>query len=323
MKVSTVKNKQDFNSFVSSQQFSQFLQSYDWGNFQKQSGREVLPLLVFDDNKKTVASALFIKKKMPFFDNYYWYCPRGPIISDEYKNEHSSVFSSLAERMRKEKAFFIRWEPLYFPKKGNPKMIKTIDIQPAGTIILDLSPSKEDLLANMHPKTRYNIRLAFKKGVRVRMAGEGEFNKFWKIMEATAERDGFRLHDRGHYEKMLNAAPHMFKLFLAEFQGRIIAGNIIAFFGDTVTYVHGASDHEYRKFMAPYALQWEVTALAKDEEYRYYDLYGIDEDKWPGVTRFKKGFGGKQAQYPGTYDVVFDKKWYWVYKIARSVRRRI
>jgi lipid II:glycine glycyltransferase (peptidoglycan interpeptide bridge formation enzyme) len=63
--------------------------------------------------------------------------------------------------------------------------------------------------------------------------------------------------------------------------------------------------------------------LARDRGYKYYDLYGIDENKWPGVTRFKQGFGGKEIEYPGPYDMVFDKKQYWLYKMARRVRRKI
>jgi lipid II:glycine glycyltransferase (peptidoglycan interpeptide bridge formation enzyme) len=325
MKVSIVKNKQNFNNFVSSQQFSQFLQSYDWAEFQEKSGNQVLPLAVFDDSGKITASALLIKRKVPFSNKNYWYCPRGPIIKNNtpYGEYYSLLLQYINRIAGKEKIIFTRWEPaVSLPDKGY-KTIKTIDIQPSRTIMLDLSFSKEDLLRNMHQKTRYNTRLAFKKGVEVREAEEREFDEFWDLMEATAERDDFRLHSRQHYKKMLQAAPHIFRLFLAKYKDKTIAGNIVSFFGDTVTYVHGASDHEYRKFMAPYALQWEVISLAKEQGFQYYDLYGIDDNKWPGVTRFKRGFGGEEIQYPGTYDVVFDKKRYWVYKIARSVRRRI
>lgn len=327
MLVSTANNKQEFNNFASSPDFSQFLQSYDWGEFQEQLGHEVLPLMVFE-GEEAAASALFIKKKIPLLNKYYWYCPRGPVMNSTYDSTYYSTYYSallkeIQERVGEDKVIFSRWDPLHPLRKEENKPVKTIDIQPPRTVVLDLYFTKEGLLGNMHQKTRYNVRLASRKGVEVRKAQKGEFDKFWALMEATAQRDGFRLHGRDHYKRMLESAPDMFQLFLAEYQGRIIAGNIVGFFGDTVTYVHGASDHEYRKVMAPYALQWGVISLAKDRGYRHYDLYGIDENKWPGVTRFKKGFGGYEVEYPGTYDAVFDKGWYGIYKMARGARRTI
>ena len=95
------------------------------------------------------------------------------------------------------------------------------------------------------------------------------------------------------------------------------------------SYVHGASANEFRNVMAPYALQWEVIKLAKQKNCKYYDFNGIDEKKWPGVTRFKMGFarfesarqGGEVVEYPGTFDMVFDNLWYNVYKLIRRIRR--
>jgi lipid II:glycine glycyltransferase (peptidoglycan interpeptide bridge formation enzyme) len=324
MFIATVKNKQEFNDFVASRQYSQFLQSYDWAEFQERLGNRVLPLLVADDTGRTTASALFIKKRIPALNQYYWYCPRGPVMDDS--THHKECYSALLDHLRRiagrEKIVFSRWDPLTPLSDNEFKPIKTIDIQPPRTILLDLSLDEEELLVGMHQKTRYNIRLASRKGVKVREAGAEEFDKFWGLMEATADRDGFRLHGRDHYQEMLEAAPRIFRLFLAEYENRVIAGNIVAFFGDTVTYVHGASDHEYRRVMAPYALQWKVISLAKDQNFRYYDLYGIDENKWPGVTRFKRGFGGKEVQYPGTYDIVFSDFWYKIYRGGRWLRRK-
>jgi lipid II:glycine glycyltransferase (peptidoglycan interpeptide bridge formation enzyme) len=325
MKVFTTKNKTEYNNFVSSQRSSQFLQSHDWAEFQERSGNQTLPLAVSDDAGKITASALFIKKKIPLFNEYYWYCPRGPVMNDSsrYNECYSVLWDYLRRIAGEERVIFSRWDPVLPLPNNEFKLIKTINIQPPRTIILDLSFPEENLLAGMHQKTRYNIRLASKKGVKIREGEAEEFDKFWGLMETTAGRDGFRLHGRDHYKKMLEAASGVFRLFLAEYENKIIAGNIVSFFGDTVTYVHGASDHEHRRVMAPYALQWEVMSLAKEQGFRYYDLYGIDEKKWPGVTRFKKGFGGKEVQYPGTYDIVFSDFWYKIYRGGRWLRRKI
>ena len=166
-------------------------------------------------------------------------------------------------------------------------------------------------------------------------------------MRETNERDGFRLHGKEYYWKMLFNVQYSIlnnhsisnnnsisnnqysisglsiKLFIAKYQNKIIAGNIVAFFGDTVTYVHGASSNEYRNLMATYALQWQSIREAKARGCRYYDFFGIDESKWPGVTRFKKGYGGEEVDYPGTFDAVFDSVLYKMYNWLRWVRRKI
>ena len=196
--------------------------------------------------------------------------------------------------------------------------------------MLDLSLSADDLLRAMHSKTRYNIRLAEKKGVKVYEAGLDSFNIFWQIMKATGARDGFRLHSRSHYENLLSARDHI-KLFLAEHEGRVIAGGIFSFFGNKVTYLHGASDNDCRNLMAPYLLQWTVIKEAQkinkkmtaESSFKYYDFYGIDDKKWPGVTRFKLGFGGFIKKYPGTYDLVFHSLIYNLYVCLRRLRRLI
>jgi lipid II:glycine glycyltransferase (peptidoglycan interpeptide bridge formation enzyme) len=109
------------------------------------------------------------------------------------------------------------------------------------------------------------------------------------------------------------------KLFIAEYEDRIIAANIVMFFGNRAVYLHGASSNECRNLMAPYLLQWEQIKEAKKQGCEIYDFWGIDEKKWPGVTRFKKGFGGEEIDYSGTFDFIFDKTWYEIYKIAKRI----
>ena len=131
--------------------------------------------------------------------------------------------------------------------------------------------------------------------------------------------------------KDINKEEFNIKLIVAEYEKKIIAGIVVAYFGDTVTYIHGASSNESRNVMAPFLLQWKTIQLAKDLGYKKYDLNGVDAEKWPGVTRFKMGFSrsatipnndrSKIIIFPGTFDLIFDTKWYSVYKIARKLRR--
>jgi lipid II:glycine glycyltransferase (peptidoglycan interpeptide bridge formation enzyme) len=196
---------------------------------------------------------------------------------------------------------------------------RSLDVQVSKTIILDLSKTEDKLLKEMHQKTRYNIRLAEKKGVKIREAAEGEFEKFWELMSQTVNRDGFRLHEKDYYEKMIEVDG--VKLFLGEAENKILCSGIFSFFGDTAVYLHGASSNENRELMAPHILQWELARRAKALGFKYYDFFGVDEKKWPGVTRFKRGFGGKEVNYPGTFDVIFDIFKYDGYKVLRFVRR--
>lgn len=100
-----------------------------------------------------------------------------------------------------------------------------------------------------------------------------------------------------------------------------MSAGIWSFYGDTATYLYGASSDENRSVMAPFLLQWRLIQEAKKEGFRYYDFFGISDKKWPGVTRFKKGFGGETVSYPGTFDVIFDKANYGFYQILRKARR--
>ena len=320
MEIKEIQNKEEINSFLLNQKHAQFVQSWEWGEFQKSFGRKVVRLGFYEHGNLIFALNL-IKNQFPLGLNYF-YSPRIGIkhLSEDQLN---SVFSEIAESTKKEKVTFFRFDPrsklpatrFQYPLK------KTIHVQPPKTLILDLGKSEDELLSGMHQKTRYNVRLARRKGVKVRETGESEFSKWWEIMEETKNRDQFRLHKKRYYEKMLSI--DFIKLLVAEYDGKIIAGNIISLFGDMVTYVHGGSSNQYRNVMAPYLLQWEAIKQAKEKGVDYYDLNGIDEKMWPGVTRFKKGFGGEEINYPGTFDLVFNKNKYQLYKILRKIRRLI
>jgi lipid II:glycine glycyltransferase (peptidoglycan interpeptide bridge formation enzyme) len=351
MKLIEIKDKNIYNKFVSEQKHSQFLQSWEWGEFQNFNvGTGQCPVRTavrhgIEDNNKLIFVLTLIKKNIGLGKSYY-YAPRIGI-----KNLNEEQLNFLFEEIRKvakqEGVLFLRFEPRHLTPQspllirrgeasGNERgeVRRTLDVQPRKTLILDISKSEEELLKNFKQKTRYNIRLAGKKGVVVReMKDEKDFENWWRIMEETKDRDGFRLHSKNYYRKMLTSPQPspckvegvnlVIKLILAEYEGEIIAGNIVSFFGDMATYVHGASSNKFRNVMAPYLLQWEAIKMAKKLGFKYYDFYGIDENKWPGVTRFKLGFNGEEINYPGTFDLVFNNIYYNLYKIIRKLRRLI
>lgn len=323
-----INNKEQLNNFAGSQKHSQFLQAWQWGEFQKTVNENVFRAGV-EDGGKLVAAATIIKKALPMGKKYF-YCPRGPIVNkSQIRAEGQAITKQIIELLcdaikqiaREEDAMFLRIDPTFQIADCQLPIAKTIDIEPSQTLILNLEKSEQELLKNMHPKTRYNINLAQKRGVKIVEAGSDRFEEFWQLMCQTGERDNFRTHGISYYKEMLKSDNDFIKLFFAEHKGKPISSIIAAFFGDTATYAHGASSNDDRNVMAPYLLQWHCVKLAKDSGHKYYDFYGINAKRWPGVTRFKKGFGGKEVNYPGTYDLVFDKNWYSVYKMVRKVRR--
>jgi lipid II:glycine glycyltransferase (peptidoglycan interpeptide bridge formation enzyme) len=121
----------------------------------------------------------------------------------------------------------------------------------------------------------------------------------------------------------LGAGKNFIRLFFAEYEGRKIATALVSSFARKATYLHGASDNEYRQLMAPQLLQWEIIKTMKAEGANLYDFYGIDEQKWPGVTRFKQGFGGEERVYNGVYDLILRPVRYGFYRLLKSLRRLI
>jgi len=323
MRIIEITDQKQLDNFVGSQPLSQFLQSWQWGEFQKKVASRIWRLGVLADGE-LLASAVIIIKDLPIGQKYL-YCARGPIAAavPNKKEALESLFEEIKKLAGQAGAMFLRFEPIEELSGLNLtfKAIKTLDIQPSKTLILDLSKTTDDLLKEMHQKTRYNINLADKKGVKIVAGDKARFAEFWDLLDQTSDRDKFTPHGINYYKAMIELEDSPAKLYFAEYKGRPLATALVSFFGDTATYLHGGSSNESREVMAPYALQWQIVKLAKQMDYKHYDFHGIDEEKWPGVTRFKKGFGGRELNYPGTFDLAYDQGWYNIYKMVRQVRR--
>ena len=330
--------KEHWNRFVIEHDGS-FLQSREWGEFQKKTGRKIWPLW-YKDGDEIQAVALIIRHGLPFGFSYL-YCPRGPIVNSKFKNRKSKLFEEFLEKVKEigteERAIFLKIEPeADFPfNLSDFRFVKSKkEIQPAQTVILDLTKTEEELLAEMKSKTRYNINLAERKDIKItqQTTHNSQLTTFLELLKETAEREGFRLHPKEYYEKLFAAHSPNFsvELFLAEYNGKTIAAHLLVFFGNPArttevvqsggqaVYLHGASSREHKETMAPYLLHWEAIKQAKNRGCLTYDFWGISEKKWPGLTRFKKSFGGFEKTYLGASDLVFDKFWYWVYNIVRK-----
>lgn len=261
-----------------------------------------------------IPTAVYLESKIPVFT--------GMTLMDGF----DLLMATLKDLGKKEGAIFLRIEPAWGEDENSRKFLTENrfqfigQVQPRQTLVLDLQKSETDLLSDMKSKTRYNIKVAQKHKIT---ADEGAkyFDDFWRLMEKTSQRDQFISHNKQYYKKMLDECGQggVLKLVVAKLDDKVIAGNIMAFFGSWAVYLHGASDYDFRNYMAPYLLQWHSIVEAKGAGFLKYDFWGVDEKKWPGVTRFKRGFNEdkKFDEYVGAWDEIYSKFWYNLYRIIR------
>lgn len=307
-----------------------FLQSNEWRKFQEAVGRKTFSICDGD------FSASLIEHNLPIVGKYL-YIPHGPIISEQ-ELINKKHFEKLADLAKKEKAGWIRIEPVnedilaIIKNTIKNKIIKAPhDMQPKETLIIDISKSEEEILAEMKSKTRYNIKLAEKKGIQVKIVENKNVSEFIRLTEVMAKRQGIATHNKEYYEKMLEIIPeNIIKIYVAEYDGKVIAANIVVFYGDTAYYLHGASDDKYKNLMAPHLMQWKQIQDARLASCVKYDFCGVKVNNkkgrsWEGITRFKLGFSPntKHVEFPGSYDIIINPAKYWLYRIIQKLKSLI
>lgn len=310
-----------------------FLQSSFWQEFlNKQNLRSWRATVL--DNDKIVATCLFYERKL-LLSRSYLYAPRGPIIShqisaDKQKEALELILSKARDitiATKKQEEIFFKVE-LEEQALILARMKKSRDIQPADNWVLDLDKDIKDLLGAMHPKTRYNIAVANKNGVKIRFSKNKEdLEHFFKLNQQTASRNQIVTHSENYYKKLFETLVEgqAGELAIAEKGDKVLAINILLYFGEATTYLHGASDYNERKYMAPQLLQWESIKKSKESGKKVYDFGGVapldgSRPKWDGFTRFKKSFGGRVLTYPGAYDLIYDSAWYNLYNLGFKLK---
>ena len=273
-----------------------FLQSPEWGAFQAQVGGQ----------PKIIANVQVLEYATPVGN--FWYLP------------HASRGEVLIPEAKKQGIVFIRVEPLVSgPLPTGARPVK--NRQPQNTLILDLTKSLENLLAEMHQKTRYNIRLAEKKNLKISWEKNPEL--FINLMKDTSRRDKFGAHSPEYYKKMLDCK--LVEQGTVFFENQPIASAIFIGYEKTYIYLHGASSNEHRDAMAPHLLQWSAITRAKNNDFTRYDFWGIapeDADNHPlaGVTRFKLGFGGQRYEFGQAFERPIKPFKYAIFNLLKKIR---
>lgn len=249
-----------------------------------------------------------------------WFCPKGPVFEMD-----ADVFSKIVNLLQGEfHATIVRTEPAingYLVEAAT----KRKDVSPADTLITNLSEDFETLQKSFHEKTRYNIRVAERHGVAVRKLEREEAvaraKELFALYQKTGDRHAIQETPFTHMRALFEFGD----IWVAEREGVIIATSVHIGFGDTMTYVHGASDYEAREAMGPYGLHAAAMRDAAARGFQRYDWWGVapenqEKHRLAGVTRFKMGFGGVRESSPGTFDIPVDRARFALYTLLRRMR---
>lgn len=292
------------------------LQSWEWGEFRQQTGVKVV-------RKSGIQVTIHPLPHTP------WYVGYAPKIA----RLDQQTITTIKEIAQENNCIMVKVEPkiekvdFRFESKdlsewglvaGRPMFTKY-------NFVLDVTPTESELLASFKQKTRYNIKLAEKKGVTVEINETPEaIKRYWELTEETTKRQGFYAHSRSYHQKMWEVLHNagMAHLLAAKYQGEIITTWVLFKFRDTLYYPYGASTREYREVMANNLVMWETIKLAKQWKCKYLDMWGAlgpdpdPSDPWYGFHNFKAGYNPRAVEYIGSWDYV-DKPW--LYKLYRLI----
>ena len=306
----------DWNNFLAGHPNAHLLQTGAWGELKSAFGWKPVRVV----NGDIGVQILFRKLPLGFTVGYI---PKS--------NPDVSLLPEIDSVCKQNRAIFLKLEPdsweSEFIIQNSSFIISKHNIQPPRTIVIDIRGTEDDLLAKMKQKTRYNIRLAGKKGVTIRAWDDVE--AFHKMMLVTGGRDGFGIHSLEYYKRAyeLLQPKGLGEILVAEYEGKPLAALFVAQNGHRAYYLYGASTDEERNRMPTYLLQWEAMKWAKERGCEEYDLWGVpDEDEealeanfqkrhdglW-GVYRFKRGFGGELKRAAQAMDRVYNPLLYWAY----------
>lgn len=319
-KLITYAERDQWNDFVAASSTSPVLQSFEWGELKAKFGW--IPIrLALTDNDKIVAGVSMLKREIPYLKHSIFYAPRGPVIDFSNREVFELLLDAIEEQSELYHAISFKMDPEIpdVPEKqseiitgmkrlGFVKAHK--QVQPRATFFLDLTPDLDSIMKGFEEKTRYNIRLAQKKGVEIKEEPtDAGIKAFYELYKVTAARDNFIIHPLQYYQTIreIMFEKGLGSNFVAYYNGKPVGSVIVFCFGSRVWYMYGASSSEARNVMPNHLLHWHIIQWAKEKNYRLYDLWGIPANPkeghplW-GVYRFKKGFNGRLVKFIGAYD---------------------
>jgi lipid II:glycine glycyltransferase (peptidoglycan interpeptide bridge formation enzyme) len=344
----------EWNSIILQLPKPHLLQTWEWSQVKAKYGWEPIPFIWESEyaSREPVAAAMILKRKIinrGFAARLsVLYVPKGPLTDWSDTSLRKRVLDDLQSFAKKQGAIFLKLDPDVILGVGIPnKESEPVDhdenivvseltgrgwryssdqIQFKNTVEIDLTLSLDELMNRMKQKTRYNIRLAEKKGVSVRVGTLDDLVMLYKMYAETSVRDGFVIRDETYYQTVWqsfmehsasNGQP-LSEPLIAEVDGEPVAAIFVFYFGGRAYYIYGMSREAHREKMPAYLLQWEAIKRAKKYGCKVYDLWGApdefnENDSMWGVFRFKEGFGGEVVRSLGAWDYAPNSLWYRMY----------
>ncbi len=337
MIIREIKQKKEWEDFLTDCYPKTFLQSWNWGEFSKLMGQRIWRLGVYE-NECLILTSLIVKISAK--RGVFLMAEHGPNTKLKSQNEKlrtlEILLSYLKELGRAEKVDFIRICPIWENKEENIRIFKDLGFRPAPihmhpeiSWILDIVKSEEELLSSMRKTTRYLIGQAQKnKEIEIiKSENKEDLKVFFELYKKTSARQNFVPFSLNYLEKELESflKDNNALIFLGRYRNEIMASAIIIYWQNFGFYHQGASDTKHSKIPVSYLLQWEAIKEAKKRRCDYYSFWGIaPEDKknhpWAGLSLFKKGFGGRKEEYLKTADYVLSNK-YWLNFFVEKMRK--
>lgn len=332
----TTPDQQTWDAFVE-QASGHLLQTSAWGQHKTEFGWQAERVALVNQAGNIISGALVLYRRLPMGLGTLAYVPRGPL-----GDWGADLIAALDKRARARRAVLLKLEPNEEDTSQARERMQALGfqlspqtVQPPRSIVIDIAPDEDAILANMHQKWRYNVRLAGRKEISVRRGDAGDLASFNQLMGATGERNEFGVHGGEYYRRAfeLFARDGKVALLMASYAGRDLAGLMVFAQGQTASYLYGASSDEERNRMPTYLLQWEAIRWARERDCTLYDLWGVpdaDEETleaqfanrsdglW-GVYRFKRGFGGRLVRTLGAWDRMYRPGLYALYKLRARI----
>lgn len=321
MTLTTINDASQWNSALAALPGRHVLQTWEWGQFKRRWGWTPRYLL----SPAHDAAALVLRRTISPLNLNLLYVPKGPALDYANAATVDRVLGDLIEVARRERAIFIKIDPdlpaadqLILRDRG--WRFSAEQIQFRNTMLIDLTPAEDQLLAAMKPKTRYNVRLAEKKGVVIRSGTLADLDLLYAMYAETAQRDGFIIRPLDYYRDVWGRfiQSGLGQPLLAQVDGDVVAGLILFHFADSAWYMYGMSRNVHRDKMPNYLLQWAAIRWAKARGCTRYDLWGAPDelteaDSMWGVYKFKEGLGADFTPHVGAHDYVISPLGYWLY----------
>ncbi len=314
LRIITNKDRAQYNKLV-----NHVIQSWEWGEFRQSFGTKLKRYGIFKNGKLADAFEITFHQ-IPFTKKYVGYFPKGPLPGQD-------LVEALEKIGKQENCAFIKLEPnveIQNSKFKIPNSFKK-SLKPLFTkynFVLDLAKSEEEILKNMHQKTRYNIRLAEKKGVRVEERTDNKaFKDYLKLYFETTTRQKYHGHNKAYHLAVWNilSKAKMARILIAVYDNIPLTAWMLFNFKDTLYYPYGGSSDSHRELMASNLVAWKAIKLGKKLQLKFFDMWGAlgpntdPSDPWFGFHRFKQGYGGRLVEYIGTYDMVFNWPLYYAF----------